>query len=185
MLSPFRRIVAPALVALVTSAALQPPSLPRTADEVVRAAERAVTARRAAVVRRDWLAQLRREPNNRLARLGVAAFARLAYDYAAADSFAAPLLARNGVRPDGIAAWARIETALALAQQWRMGESDSLLAIAATEGATAGDRTAEGMALARMALLRGRTQGVDAGLALLDRAVRVLPPTDSVDRALA
>ena len=186
MFSPFRRsVVAPALVALLAGASLQQASLPRTADEVVRAAERAVTARRAAVVRREWLAQLRREPNNRLARLGVAAFARLAYDYPAADSFAAPLIARNGARPDGIAAWARIETALALAQQWRLADSDSLLAIAATEGATAGDKTAEGVALARMALLRGRTQGVDAGLALLDRAVRVLPPADLADRALA
>ena len=186
MLSPFRRtVVAPALVALVASTALQQSSLPRTPNEVVRAAERAVTARRAAVVRQEWLGRLRREPANRLARLGVAAFARLAYDYAAADSFAAPLLARSGDRPDGIAAWARIETALALAQQWRLGETDSLLTIAASEGAAAGDGTAEGVALARLALLRGRTQGVDAGLALLDRAVRALPPADSVDRALA
>ena len=186
MFPPFRRtLVAPALVTLVASVMFQQASLPSTPDEVVRAAERAVTARRAATVRREWLARLRREPANRLARLGVAAFARLAYDYPAADSFAAPLLARAGTHPDGIAAWARIETALALAQQWRMAESDSLLAIAASEGAAAGNGSAEGAALARLALLRGRTQGVDAGLALLDRASRVLPPTDSVDRALA
>ena len=166
MSSPFRRsVVAPALVALIASAPLQQGSLPRTAGEVVRAAERAVTARRAAVVRREWLAQLRRDPGNRLARLGVVAFARLAYDYAAVDSFAAPLLARNGARPDAIAARARIETAFSLAQQWRLREADSVLAIAATEGAAAADGRTEGVALATMALFRGRTQGVDAGLA--------------------
>src|SRR5215211_5956789 len=105
MFSPFRRtVVAPALVTLLAGVAFQQASLPRRPDEVVRAAERAVTARRAATVRREWLARLRREPTNRLARLGVAAFARLAYDYPAADSFAAPLLARAGTRPDGIAA---------------------------------------------------------------------------------
>ena len=180
-----RLLVAPALLALATSTTVQQPSLPRTPGEVVRAAERAVTARRAAAVRQEWLARLRRDPNDRLARLGVAAFARLAYDYAAADSFAAPLLASGATKADAIAAWARIETALALAQQWRLGETDSLLTIAAAEGAAAGDGSAEGAALARLALLRGRTHGVDAGLALLDRATRALPAHDSADRALA
>src|SRR5688500_9962963 len=183
---PFcRAIVAPVLVVVTTSAAAQQPSLPRAPGEVVQAAERAVTARRAAAVRQDWLARLRREPSNRLARLGVAAFARLAYDYPAADSFAAPLLAKPGTKADGVAAWARIETALALAQQWRLGETDSLLTLAAAEAATAGDGSAEGAALARLALIRGRTQGVDDGLALLDRAARVLPAHDSAGRALA
>jgi CHAT domain-containing protein len=181
----FRATLGPALLAVVTSVFTQPVSLPREPAAVIRAAEQAVTARRAAVVRQDWLARLRRDPNNRLARLGAAAFARLAYDYTAADSFAHPLLARGGARPDGIAAWARIEAAIALAQQWRLADADSLLALAATEAAAAGDRGGEGVALARLALLRGRTQGVDAGLALLDRAARALPATDSTGRALA
>jgi CHAT domain-containing protein len=185
MSTPFRTLLAPALLALATSASIQQSALPRTPAEVIRAAEAAVTARRAAAVRQDWLARLRRDPNNRLARLGVAAFARLAYDYAAADSFAAPLIAGRGRPTDGIAAWARIETAIALAQQGQLGETDSLLTIAAAEGQTAGDPTAEGAALTRLALLRGRTQGVDAGLALLDRARRTLPMHDSVNRSLA
>ena len=183
---PFRRaVVAPALVAVTTSAAVQQPSLPRTPGEVVQAAERAVTARRAAAVRQDWLARLRREPSNRLARLGVAAFARLAYDYAAADS----LRLRSSRSP------VRKPTALPRGRASRLrsrspssGESeraDSLLTLAATEAAAAGDGSAEGAALARLALIRGRTQGVDAGLALLDRATRVLPPHDSTRRALA
>ena len=148
-------------------------------------AERSVTERSAAAVRQEWLAILRRDPGNRLARLGAASFARLAYDYAAADSFASPLLARPGTRPDGVAAWARIESALASAQQWRLAETEALLSTAASEGAIAGDRGAEGAALNRLALLRGRTQGVDSGLALLDRAEHVLAPTDSAERALA
>ena len=180
-----RALVGPALVVVIASAALQQPSLPRTPGAVIRAAEQAVTARRAAAVRQDWLGRLRRDPANRLARLGVATFARLAYDHAAADSFAAPLLARPGTQPDAIAAWARIETALASAQQWQLGETDSLLFLASSEAARAGDGTAEGAALTRLALLRGRTQGVDAGLALLDRATRVLSETDSSERALA
>src|SRR5215207_4459676 len=186
MLSLVRRtLAAPVLVAIATSTTAQQSSLPRTPREVVQAAERAVSARRAATVRQDWLSRLRRNPNDRLARLGVAAFARLAYDYAAADSFAAPLLAAPGAKADGIAAWARIETALALAQQWRLGETDSLLTLAAAEAAAAGDGSAEGAALARLAVIRGRTQGVDAGLALLDRASRALPAQDSSNRALA
>src|SRR5574338_31207 len=92
-------IVLPALAALAASALAQQPSLPRTPAEVIRAAEQAVADRKAADVRRDWLARLRRDPANRLARLGVATFGRLAYDYAAADSFAAPLLAQGGARP--------------------------------------------------------------------------------------
>ena len=185
MPSPFRlAIAAPLLAVVVSSSATQQPSLPRAPGDVVRAAERAVTDRRAASVRQDWLGRLRRDPENRLARLGVAAFARLAYDHAAADSFAAPLLTRPGSKPDGVGAWARIESALALAQQWRLAETDSLLSIAAEEGAAARDGAAEGAAFTRLALLRGRTQGVDSGLAMVARAARALPPGDSVGRAL-
>jgi CHAT domain-containing protein len=186
MRSPFRcALGVPALVAVITSAASPQPSLPRTPRAVIRLAERSVTERRAAALRREWLAILRRDPGNRLARLGVASFARLAYDHAAADSFAAPLLVRPGGEPDGVAAWARIETALAAAQQWRLTETETLLATAASEAAAARDRGAEGAALNRLALLRGRTQGVDAGLALLDRAERVLAPSDLDERSLA
>ena len=185
MLPPFRSFVVPALALVIANVGTQQPSLPRTPRAVIRAAEQAVTVRRAAAARQEWLAQLRRVPNDRLARLGVAAFARLAYDYVAADSFAAPLLARGSDRPDAIAAWARLETALTLAQQWRARESDSLLSLASSEAAAAGDGSAEGIALARLAVMRGRTQGVDAGLALVDRAERVIPATDSISRALA
>jgi CHAT domain-containing protein/tetratricopeptide (TPR) repeat protein len=177
-------LVLPALAALAATAASQRPSLPRTPAEVIRAAEKAVADRKAAEVRRDWLARLRRDPSNRLARLGVATFGRLAYDYASADSFAAPLLARNGTRPDGVAAWARIETALALTQQFRIADTDSLLALGASEAEIAGDRYAQGAALSRLAVLRGRTQGVDSGLALLTRAERVSPPNDTAGRAV-
>ena len=180
-----RSLVAPALAGLIASAASQQPSLPRTPRAVLIAADQAVTARRAATVRQEWLARLRRDPGNRLARLGVASFARLAYDYPAADSLIAPLLARPGVRPDSIAAWARIENALAASQQWRVADADSLLFLASSEAAAAGDGSAEGAALTRLALIRGRTQGVDAGLALLDRATRLLPATDTTDHALA
>jgi CHAT domain-containing protein len=150
---------------------------------VIRAAEQAVADRKAAEVRRDWLARLRRDPNNRLARLGVAAFGRLAYDYASADSFAAPLLAQGGARPDGIAAWARIETALALTQQFRLADTDSLLTLGAREAEIAGDRYAQVAALSRLGVLRGRTQGVDSGLAILSRAERVVAPNDLAGRA--
>ena len=185
MASPLRILVAvPAVAALLSGTSVQQVALPRTPVEVIRAAERAVTTRRAAAVRQDWLARLRREPSNRLARLGVASFARLAYDYPAADSFAAPLVARNGARPDGVAAWARIETALVHAQQWRLAETDSLLALAAREAAIAGDRSAESAALTRLGLIRGRTQGVDSGLAMLDRSTRVLPADDAFGRGL-
>ena len=184
MPSPFRlTVLAPVFFAVAGSAEAQQP-LPRTPAEIIRVAERAVATQRAAAVRQNWVTHLRRNPSDRLARLGVATFARLAYDYAAADSFTAPLVARAGTRPDGIAAWARIESALALAQQWRLAETDSLLALAAREGAAAGDGSAEAAARTRLALIRGRTQGVDSGLALLGHAARVLPPTDSTGRAL-
>ena len=185
-MSPSRRaLVLPALVGIIASAASQQPSLPRTPEAVIQAAEQAVTARRAASVRQDWLGRLRRDPSNRLARLGIASFARLAYDYAAADSFVAPLLARPGSRPDSVAAWARIEAAVAAGQQWRVREADSMLSIAVSEARAARYGAAEGAALTRLALIRGRTHGVDAGLALLDSATRVLPASDLPDRALA
>jgi CHAT domain-containing protein/tetratricopeptide (TPR) repeat protein len=185
-MSPSRRaLVVPALVGTIASAASQQPSLPRTPEAVIQAAEQAVTAKRAASVRQDWLGRLRRDPSNRLARLGVASFARLAYDSDAADSFITPLLARQGSRPDSVAAWARIETALVAGQQWRVRDADSLLSIAVSEARAARSGTAEGAALTRLALIRGRTHGVDAGLALLDTANRVLPATDIAGRALA
>ena len=184
-LSSRRSILAPALALVAAGATSQRPLLPRTPQGIIRAAEQAVATRRAAAVRQDWLGRLRRDPTNRLARLGVAAFARFAYDYAAADSFASRLFARPGTRPDSIAAWARIEIALAFAQRWRLVESDSTLAVAAADAAIARDGSAEGAALSLLGLLRGRTQGVDAGLALLDRAARVIPPNDSTGRALA
>lgn len=179
-------VLAPALGIVILSAvtAQRPASLPDQPGAVVRAAERAIATGRAAAVRQEWITRLRREPGNRLARLGVATFARLAYDYPAADSFAQPLIARPGTRPDAISAWARIETATARAQQWRFGEMDSLLTVAVNEAAAAGDGSAQGTALARLALIRGRTHGVDSGLALLDRATNVLSARDSVGRAL-
>jgi len=186
MHSPSRRAIAlPALVGIITSATLQQPSLPRSPSAVILAAEQAIASRRAAAVRQDWLGRLRRDPSNRLARLGIASFARLAYDYAAADSFIAPLLTRSGARPDSVAAWARIETALSAGQQWRIRDADSLFALAASEGTAARDGSAEGGALTRLALIRGRTQGVEAGLRLLDSATRVLPTNDIANRALA
>ena len=185
-MSPSRRaLVVPVLVGTIASATLQQSSLPRTPEAVIQAAEQAVTARRAASVRQDWLGRLRRDPSNRLARLGVASFARLAYDYAAADSLISPLLARQEGRPDSVAAWARIETAVAAGQQWRAREADSLLSVAVSEARAAGYGAAEGGALTRLALIRGRTHGVDAGLALLDTATRVLPASDVPGRALA
>ena len=185
MASSFRTLLtAPALAAALATTGVEQAPVPRTPAEVVRVAERALTTRRAATVRQEWFARLRRDPSDRLARLGVATFARLAYDYAAADSLIAPLLARSGARPDGIAAWARIESALVLSQQWKLAETDSTLVIAAREGAAAGDRRAESVALTRLGLIRGRTQGVDSGLAMLDRSARVLPAADSIGRAL-
>jgi CHAT domain-containing protein len=184
MVSLFHRAsLVPALVVVFASANSQQPTLPKTPQSVIRAADRAMSNGTAADVRRDWITRLRRDPNNRLARLGVAAFARFAYDYTAADSFAAPLLAHNGTKPDSIAAWARIESALAFAQQWKLVESDSALATAASEAAIARDGSAEGAALGLLALLRGRTQGVDSGFAIASRAARALPPNDSVGRA--
>ena len=144
MPSPFRlTVLAPVFFAVAGSAEAQQP-LPRTPAEIIRVAERAVATQRAAAVRQNWVTHLRRNPSDRLARLGVATFARLAYDYAAADSFTAPLVARAGTRPDGIAAWARIESALALAQQWRLAETDSLLALAARESAAGADGSSVG-----------------------------------------
>jgi len=185
-MSPSRRaVVVPALAGILASAISQQRSLPRTPNGVIQAAEEAVADRRAAAVRQDWLGRLRRDPSNRLARLGVASFARLAYDYAAADSFIAPLLTRPGARPDGVSAWARIETAIAAGQQWRVRAADTLLAVAAAEAEVAGDGSARGAALTRLALIRGRTHGVDAGLALLDSATHLLPGSDLAGRALA
>jgi len=180
-----RALVAPALALAVEYASAQQPSLPRTPEAVVQAAEQAVATRRAVSVRQDWLGRLRHDPSNRLARLGVASFARLAYDSAATDSFISPLLARPGSRPDSVAAWARIVTAVMAGQQWRVRDADSLLSLAVSEARAANSSGAEGAALTRLALIRGRTQGVDAGFALLDSATRVLPASNVPERALA
>jgi tetratricopeptide (TPR) repeat protein len=149
---------------------------------VVRSIERNADAGAAAALRRSWTAAERDPQRKRLAGLALATLARLAYDYRLADSLYSSLIPAPATRPDPVSVRARLGLGASLGQRWRAPEADSALSRALEEGTAIGDRAVEVEALVRLALLRGRTVGVPAGLALLDRAERMRARADTVGR---
>jgi tetratricopeptide (TPR) repeat protein len=133
-------------------------------------------------VRREWAARAAARPDAREPRLALATIARINVDYGTADSLYRSLLPPAGARPDRLQLWARLGLGHSLGARWITAPADSLLTQAITEATALGDRRAELGALVRLSMLRSRTAGVPAGLALLDRAERLVARTDTIGR---
>ena len=146
----------------------------RAAREVVADAAAAVAGDSTAAVAARWAVDLRRDPADRGAELGLAELARRAYAFARADSLYTQLVTVGGA-PDDFAVYARLGEAEAAYARGRLVQMDSLLALATTEAGRLGDRAAETEALIESALAALRLRGPGAADALFRRAARELP----------
>ncbi|HEY7480630.1 MAG TPA: CHAT domain-containing tetratricopeptide repeat protein [Gemmatimonadales bacterium] len=163
------------------------PARPATRSDdpaaVVLHATFAVEGDSVAAVRARWQARLASDPLDRAAQLGLATLSRLTYDYPAADRLYRTLTTGDSTRPSRFAVYARLGQGWALEDQGWSTESGVQFAVARSVARALGDRTGEAEALVGMAFPRGRVEGMDLGLKLLDTAATLVNPTDLAVRA--
>jgi CHAT domain-containing protein/tetratricopeptide (TPR) repeat protein len=172
VLSPLLLLLAVAVQVGVTG---RPGYVPRQA---MREARDAIDGDSLDRVRARWQARLAPDSTDREAMLGLATAARLGAD----DSTAAPLYRRilvlTPTRPDPYGVYATLGLARLAYESIRMEETDSLVSRALAEARALRDRVAEADALQALGNAR-----VDAakpvGLAYLDSALRILPPSEA------
>jgi len=150
---------------------------PRT---VVREATRAVESDRAAELRGRWQARLDRDSTDRAALLGLATLARLTYDYPDAEAGYHHLSDPASGRADGFSTYARLGQAWALEERGFSNRAEAEFEAARKAAHEARDGAAEAEALIALSFVAGRVSGVPAGIALLDRAQRLIP-ADALD----
>ncbi|HEU4628395.1 MAG TPA: CHAT domain-containing tetratricopeptide repeat protein [Gemmatimonadaceae bacterium] len=158
--------------ALLLLAALQPPR-PPDAHEAMLVALHAVEGDSVTVVRDRWEARARRDPTDRIARLGLATLDRLTYhaDAAAAryDSLA------SAPHTDVVSAYASLGLGAQHYAQGRPGDAEPVLARGLAAARAVGDDVATANAFALLALVRAPSEGLPVGFALLDSAERAAP----------
>lgn len=146
------------------------------ARAVLDTARLAVAGDSTRAVAARWEARLRRAPDDRAALLGLASLDQMARDHESALRRYQSLHAADSVSPDIWAAYARIGHGLILARQNLEAPSREQLERGREIARALGDRAAEGRALTIVAFRRGNLEGIDAALAALDTAARILPP---------
>ena len=167
------------LAILAVARTPQAPSDPRA---IVREVTTEVEAGRAPDAEARWGAIRARDAASPAAQLALATLARLTYDYPLADSLYRGLLAAPVDRR--FAAYAGIGLAEGMYAQGLLGEIDGLLVQARAQARAAGDSAAEAEALAGLARVRTLSQGVEAGLGLIDTGLAVTPRQAADVRAL-
>jgi CHAT domain-containing protein len=145
---------------------------PRT---VVREATRAVENDGVAALRALWEARLVRDSADRPALLGLATLCRLTYDYPKAEALYRRLSEPTSSAADGFATYARLGQAWALEERGFSERAEAEFEAVRKAARAARDRAAEAEALIALSFVAGRVSGVPAGLALLDRALRLIP----------
>ena len=145
---------------------------PRT---VVREATRAVEKDGAAELRALWQARLERDSTDRGALLGLATLARLTYDYPEAEALYRRLSDPTSSRADGFATYARLGQAWALEERGFSNRAEAEFEAARTAAHATHDGGAEAEALIALSFVAARVTGVSGGMALLDRAQRLIP----------
>ena len=141
---------------------------------VIRAAVHAIEGDSASALRSRWERRLAKTPTDWPALLGLASLARLTYDYPGSDSLRRSLLAHPLV-PRRYALYALLEDALAIEAQGYSDSAAAALGGVRDSARAAGDREAEGEALVWLSTSVAYAEGIERGLALLDRAERLLP----------
>ena len=145
---------------------------PRT---IVREATRAVENDGAPELRAVWQGRLGRDAGDRGALLGLATLSRLTYDYPGAETLYRRLSPPTSSPADGFAVYARLGQAWALEERGFSNAAEAEFEAARKTARAARDRAAEAEALIALSFVAGRVSGVPAGLALLDRAARLIP----------
>lgn len=157
---------------LAVSATSAAPDDPRT---VVREATRAVENDGAAEVRARWQARLDHDPTDRGALLGLATLSRLSYDYPDSEARYRRLTNPDSSPSDGFATYAHLGEAWALEERGFSNGAETEFEAARKAAHAARDGAAEAEALIALSFVAGRVSGVPAGLALLDRALKLIP----------
>lgn len=143
---------------------------------VVQLAITAVEDDSAAVWQERWTLRLERDPDDRLAALGLATLARLTYDFDLADSLYARILA--GAPDDRVSAHARLEHALGLLTRGFFARADTALQQAAFTAEATDDSSAWAEALLELAGLWALTRGSRAADSAFSLAALLIEPKD-------
>jgi CHAT domain-containing protein len=141
----------------------------------VVAALRAVDADTAAQLAARWKSRIANDSSDRSAQLGLATIARLQYDYPTAEQLYRQLLQGANDPKNRIRVYARLGEAEALDAQGWTAKAGPAFTEARAAAAAAGDSAAEGEALLGISLQRAFGEGIEAGLATLDTAERLIP----------
>jgi CHAT domain-containing protein/tetratricopeptide (TPR) repeat protein len=142
---------------------------------IVRDATRAVENDGADQLRARWQAGLERDATDRAALLGLATLSRLTYDYPDAEVRYRRLSNPASSPADGFATYAHLGQAWALEERGFSNAAEAEFELARKQARAARDGAAEAEALIALSFVAGRVSGVPAGLALLDRALRLIP----------
>ena len=170
----------PSLLALAVLLAGNDPGAHSRA--VLDTARLAVQGDSAPAVAARWEGRLRRAPDDRAARLGLASLARLTYADSVAERHLAALTA-DATRPDPWAVYARLEWSELLDRQNHVAEAGAETERARAAARRIGDRRMEGAALVRGVFFRVNLVGIASALGALDTAARLLPPEAVAEHA--
>ena len=142
---------------------------------IVHEATRAIENEGEAELRALWQTRLERDATDRGAMLGLATLSRLTYDYPDAEVRYRRLSDPASSPADGFATYAHLGQAWALEERGFSNAAEAEFQAARKAAQAARDRAAEAEALIALSFVAGRVSGVPAGLALLDRAQRLIP----------
>ena len=162
-------------LAVAQMTATSPPSAAGDPRSIVREATRAVENDGAAELRARWQARRERDATDRAALLGLATLSRLTYDYPDAEARYRRLSDPATSPADGFATYAHLGQAWALEERGFSNGAETEFEAARKAAHAARDGAAEAEALIALSFVAGRVSGVTAGLALLDRALRLIP----------
>ena len=171
----------PVLLVVLTAASSvaasgEPKGQPEDPRSVVRDATRAVENETVAQLGALWQARLDHDPTDRAALIGLATLARLSYDYPRAEALYRRADRADAAPPDRFTAYARLGQAWALEERGFSNGAEAQFEGARTAAHRVGDGAAEAEALIALSFVSARMSGVAAGLALLGRAQRLIPP---------
>jgi tetratricopeptide (TPR) repeat protein len=129
--------------------------------------------------RARWQQALRRRPDDRLAKLGLATIARLTYRYDESDRFYSALLQGASSSPDAASRQAMLGRSLSLMTRWRPTEAIPQLEQAIQAAEASRDPRAEGEALVILAGAVARSVKPDSVERIISRASRIISSSDT------
>src|SRR5215475_1770335 len=142
--------------ALAQAAPAKPGRAPEDPRTVVREATRAVEEEEAPPLRTLWQARLDHDPGDRVALLGLATLARLAYDYPTAEELQRRLIAADAATSGRFTAYALLGQAWALEERGFSNGAEAQFEAARRLAHALGDGPAEAEALIALSFVSGR-----------------------------